>query len=210
MTACSRQCCRAGYQAGWWSWRRSWGTLLAILLLSLSLFPSSPDAAAADRRGAWPPLQALLVQPALAGPVDWQEVPAGPEGRQWWDAGSLRRDRNGTLSVLSRFQPAPEAGAADPDPALKAGAAASDPAIEASTGPPAPAARADASSPLAQRPQPLGTLYVMQLDCDQELYRDVSVNGLPRWRAPWQAAAGDSLTTATLRAACAAAPPPRG
>jgi hypothetical protein len=47
---------------------------------------------------------------AWAGPVDWQEVEASADGRQWWDAGSLRFDRQGRLSVLSRFQPA-----ADPD-----------------------------------------------------------------------------------------------
>jgi len=181
--------------------------MLAALLLLIGLLPLGPGAEAAVLSVSGSPLQALLVQPALAGPVDWQEVPAGPEGRQWWDAGSLRRDRNGTLSVLSRFQPAPEAGAADPEPAVNAGTADPEPAVEAT---PAQPARAEAAAPPTQRPQPLGTLYVMQLDCDQELYRDVSVNGLPRWRAPWQAAAGDSLTTATLRAACAAAPPPRG
>jgi hypothetical protein len=112
-----------------------------------------------------------LVAPAaaMAGPVDWQEVEAGPEGRQWWDAGSLRFDREGRLSVLSRFQPAPAADAAE-----------------------------DA------RP-PVGQLYVMQLDCDEELYRDTAVNGLPRWGATWQPAAGDNLTIRVLHAACAAA-----
>ena len=44
--------------------------------------------------------------PAWAGPVDWHEVAASSEGRQWWDAGSLRLSRGGNLSVLSRFQPA--------------------------------------------------------------------------------------------------------
>jgi hypothetical protein len=33
-------------------------------------------------------------------------VTATAEGRQWWDAGSLRLSRDGNLSVLSRFQPA--------------------------------------------------------------------------------------------------------
>jgi hypothetical protein len=47
-----------------------------------------------------------LPQAALAGPVDWHEVTATAEGRQWWDAGSLRLNRDGNLSVLSRFQPA--------------------------------------------------------------------------------------------------------
>ena len=116
-----------------------------------------------------------LAAPAAvwAGPVDWQEVEASPEGRQWWDSGSLRFDREGRLSVLSRFQPAAAADAAD-----------------------------DA------RP-PDGQLYVMQLDCDEELYRDTAVNGLPRWGATWQAAAGDNLTIRVLHAACDAARRPR-
>jgi hypothetical protein len=107
---------------------------------------------------------------AWAGPVSWKEVPATAEGRQWWDGGSLRLSRQGNLTVLSRFQPAP------------------------------PGAGAEGA---AERP-PASTLYVMELDCGQELYRDISVNGLPRFRAEWQAVAGDSLTTATLRAACRA------
>jgi hypothetical protein len=110
---------------------------------------------------------------AVAGPVDWQEVEAGPEGRQWWDAGSLRFDRDGRLSVLSRFQPA-----------------------------------AAADAPEDARP-PVGQLYVMQLDCDEELYRDTAVNGLPRWGATWQPAAGDNLTIRVLHAACDAARRPR-
>ena len=128
-----------------------------------------------DRVVAWLcclPLVAGLVAPpsAWAGPVDWHEVPATAEGRQWWDAGSLRLSRNGQLTVLSRFQPA------------------------------APALATDATS---SRPAS-GQLYVMELDCSQELYRDISVNGLPRFRAEWQAASGDALSTEVLRAACRA------
>ncbi|MEA5417264.1 hypothetical protein [Synechococcus sp. BA-132 BA5] len=126
------------------------GRLLVALLVLIALWLATPAA-------AW------------AGPVDWQEVEASAEGRQWWDAGSLRFDREGRLSVLSRFQPAAAADAAE-----------------------------DA------RP-PTGQLYVMQLDCDEELYRDTAVNGLPRWGATWQAAAGDNLTIRVLHAACAAA-----
>jgi len=48
-----------------------------------------------------------LPAPALAGPVDWHELPSTAEGHQWWDAGSLRVNRHGNLTVLSRFQPAP-------------------------------------------------------------------------------------------------------
>jgi hypothetical protein len=112
----------------------------------------------------------MSVAPAWAGPVSWREVPATAEGRQWWDAGSLRVSRQGRLTVLSRFQP------------------------------PAPPEGADAAG---GRP-PGGTLYVMELDCDQELYRDISVNGFPRFQAEWQAVAGDSLSRAVLRAACLA------
>lgn len=107
---------------------------------------------------------------AWAGPVEWREVPATAEGRQWWDGGSLRLSREGNLTVLSRFQPATPSGGAEGAP---------------------------------ERP-PASTLYVMELDCGQELYRDISVNGLPRFRADWQAVAGDSLTAETLRAACQA------
>jgi hypothetical protein len=117
-----------------------------------------------------PPLPSRWLTPAWAGPVDWHEVPATTEGRQWWDAGSLRIDRDGRLSVLSRFQPAPPA---------------SSEAEEAGRSGPA-------------------SLYVMQLDCDQALFRDVSVNGLPRFRSPWQAVADDALGGAVIREACAA------
>lgn len=105
----------------------------------------------------------LSPPPAAAAPVEWREVPAATEGRQWWDAGSLRVGRGGHLTVLSRFLPA--------------------------------------------EPEGRGSLYVMELDCEQELYRDISVNGMPRFGAEWQPAAGDDLTTATLRAACAAGVP---
>lgn len=120
----------------------------------------------------WPLMLALVLAPvpAWAGPVNWQEVPPTAEGRQWWDAGSLRLSRNGSLTVLSRFQPAA--------PAPEAGAATR---------------RAEASK-----------LYVMELDCDQELYRDISINGFPQFRAQWQAASGDALSTETIRAACTA------
>jgi hypothetical protein len=193
--------------------RRFWGTALGLVALISVLLPLGPanrglrplrDPAVASLQSPFALarlalVQPALVQPALAGPVDWREVEATPEGRQWWDAGSLRRDRRGQLSVLSRFQPAappPE----EPSPAAAATQAASA----------APAAQSPADSPARLEPRPqLGTLYVMELDCDQELYRDVSVNGIPRWGAPWQPAAGESLTMATLRAACAAAPPPQ-
>jgi hypothetical protein len=107
------------------------------------------------------------VQPAAAGRVDWHEVPATAEGRQWWDQGSLRISRDGNLSVLSRFQPASGAGE-DSD-----------------------------------RPR-LGDLYVMEIDCGQRLYRDTSVNGIPRFGASWSAAGDDALVMAVIRESCEA------
>jgi hypothetical protein len=107
------------------------------------------------------------VQAAVAGPVDWHEVPVTAEGRQWWDQGSLRRSRDGNLSVLSRFQPASET---DTD---------------------------------SDRPR-LGDLYVMEIDCGQRLYRDTSVNGIPRFGASWSAAGDDELVMAVIRESCEA------
>lgn len=107
---------------------------------------------------------------AIAAPVDWHEVPATAEGRQWWDAGSLRLDRDGRLSVLSRYRPAP----------------AQETEGEEATRPPA------------------ASLYVMQLDCEQQLFRDVSVNGLPRFRAEWQTVGDDELGASVIREACGA------
>ena len=46
------------------------------------------------------------VAPVLAGPVEWIEVPATEAGQQWWDRGSVRIDRDGYRTVLSRFTPA--------------------------------------------------------------------------------------------------------
>ena len=102
------------------------------------------------------------VAPVLAGPVEWIEVPATDAGQQWWDRGSVRIDRDGYRTVLSRFTPA----ATDDED------------------------------------QPSGELYVMQLDCSQELYRDKQVNGLPRFRAQWQPAGDDGLITSVIEAVC--------
>jgi len=127
--------------------------------------------------------------PVWAGPVAWQELAASAEGRQWWDSGSLRLSRKGNLTVLSRFQPAPK------------------PAPEAAAAPPAGAAAAATvgKDPGPQSPrQAPGILYVMELDCDQALYRDLAVNGLPRWGSPWQPAGTDDLVRRLLNEVCAA------
>ena len=106
-------------------------------------------------------LIAVLAAPAFAGPVDWREVPSTSEGQQWWDAGSVRRTKDGNLSVLSRYSLKTE----DDSPAL-------------------------------------GTLVVMEIDCDQSLYRDTQKNGLPRFRADWEAPADDDLITEVIAAVC--------
>ena len=106
-------------------------------------------------------MQTAVPQPVFAGPVDWREVPSTSEGQQWWDAGSVRRTREGNVSVLSRYSLKTE----DESPAL-------------------------------------GTLVVMEIDCDQSLYRDTQKNGLPRFRADWEAPAKDDLITEVINAVC--------
>ena len=103
--------------------------------------------------------------PALAGPVDWHEVPSTSEGRQWWDGGSLRRSRGGNVSVLSRFQPAVT----------------------------------------EEKSRPVSDLYVMEIACGEDLFRDTSINGLPQFGAEWQPAAGDNLISSMIAEVCAAA-----
>lgn len=133
---------------------------------------------------------------ALAGPVDWQELPATADGRQWWDAGSLRLTKSGNLSVLSRFQPAPEPS--DSEAATPPGAGGTTPG-DAGPG---------ASQPAAGSPRPRPSdLYVMEIDCDQLLFRDTSINGLPQWGSQWQPVGGDGLIEETVAAVCEAGGP---
>jgi len=113
---------------------------------------------------------------ALAGPVNWQEVPSTAEGRQWWDSGSLRATTTGNLSVLSRFQP--------PNPGDSK---------NGTTGESEP------------KPKRMADLYVMDIDCDQQLFRDTSINGIPQFKAEWLPAAGDNLISAVLEGSCTAA-----
>ena len=100
--------------------------------------------------------------PVWAGPVEWVEVPATEAGQQWWDRGSVRADRTGMRTVLSRFTPAVMEGES----------------------------------------QRRGSLYVMQIDCAQHLYRDKQVNGIPRFQADWQAAGSDDLIVSVIDAVC--------
>ncbi|MEY3736205.1 MAG: hypothetical protein RLZZ624_1264 [Cyanobacteriota bacterium] len=128
-----------------------------------------------------------LSQPLAAAPVQWKEVTATEDGRQWWDEGSLRINREGYLTVLSRFQPA----APSPDPAPEAGSAV-------------PSAGAPAEQGRVR--QPPSTLYVMEIDCDQALYRDRSINGFHQFSPEWQPVMADDLIGEVITQACAAAP----
>ena len=56
-----------------------------------------------------------------------------------------------------------------------------------------------------EQPRPLSDLYVMEIDCGQELFRDTSINGLPQFRAEWQPAAGDNLISSVIGEVCASA-----
>ncbi|MDA0718125.1 MAG: hypothetical protein O2839_07940 [Cyanobacteria bacterium] len=56
-----------------------------------------------------------------------------------------------------------------------------------------------------EQPRPLSDLYVMEIDCGQELFRDTSVNGLPQFRAEWQPASGDNLIGSVIGEVCAKA-----
>lgn len=47
-------------------------------------------------------------------------------------------------------------------------------------------------------------LYVMEIDCGQGLYRDTSVNGIPRFGGEWQATGSDALVDAVIAESCAA------
>ena len=47
----------------------------------------------------------LIPSAGWAAPVEWIEVPATEAGQQWWDRGSVRSDRDGMRTVLSRFTP---------------------------------------------------------------------------------------------------------
>ena len=113
---------------------------------------------------------------ALAGPVNWQEVPSTAEGRQWWDSGSLRATKTGNLSVLSRFQPR------NPGDSESGTTGESEP-----------------------KPKRMADLYVMDIDCDQQLFRDTSINGIPQFKAEWLPAAGDNLISAVIEGSCNAA-----
>lgn len=55
------------------------------------------------------------------------------------------------------------------------------------------------------KPRPVSDLYVMEIACGEDLFRDTSINGLPQFGAEWQPAAGDSLISSMIAEVCDAA-----
>ena len=55
------------------------------------------------------------------------------------------------------------------------------------------------------KPRPVSDLYVMDIACGEDLFRDTSINGLPQFGAEWQPAAGDSLISSMIAEVCDAA-----
>lgn len=124
--------------------------------------------------------------PAWAGPVEWHEVAASGEGRQWWDSGSLRTNKSGNVTVLSRYQ-------------------SIDQSIDSSQSPGQPNG---AQGQAPKQPNRSRTdLYVMEIDCGQRIYRDTSINGIPQFNGTWLPSGGDKLIDGVVSEACAAAAP---
>jgi hypothetical protein len=164
--------------------------------------------------------------PAWAGPVEWHEVAATSEGRQWWDSGSLRINKSGNLTLLSRYQSNPQSTAqsapqltAQPtpqsiaQPTTKSTAQQTAQSIETSlsielanvghdqtTKQPNKIQAQAAKQPTRARTD----LYVMEIDCGQRIYRDTSINGIPQINATWLPSGGDQLIDTVLSEACSA------
>ena len=132
--------------------------------------------------------------PAWAGPVEWHEVAASGEGRQWWDSGSLRTNKSGNITVLSRYQSIDQSI----DQLI-------DQSIDSSQSPGQPNG---AQGQVAKQPNRTRTdLYVMEIDCGQRIYRDTSINGIPQFNGTWLPSGGDKLIDSVVSEVCGAAGP---
>lgn len=140
--------------------------------------------------------------PAWAGPVEWHEVAATNEGRQWWDSGSLRINKSGNLTLLSRYQSTPQLA-----PQSTVQSTESVALIEPSNESQIQSTkqrdkRQDQATKQSNRTRT--DLYVMEIDCSQRIYRDTSINGIPQFNATWLPSGGDQLIDAVLSEACSA------
>jgi hypothetical protein len=164
--------------------------------------------------------------PAWAGPVEWHEVAATSEGRQWWDSGSLRTNKNGNLTLLSRYQSIPQstpqsAPQSTAQPATRSIAQSTAQLITQSTAQsiepgqsiePSNSGQDPANKQpnkfqdqaIKQSPRARTDLYVMEIDCGQRIFRDTSINGIPQFNANWLPSGGDELIDAVLSEACSA------
>lgn len=164
--------------------------------------------------------------PAWAGPVEWHEVAATSEGRQWWDSGSLRTNKSGNLTLLSRYQSIPQSApqsttqpttqpTAQPtaqsiaQPTTQSIAQSIEPgqSIERSNESQDPANKQPnrfQDQAIKQSPRARTDLYVMEIDCGQRIFRDTSINGIPQFNANWLPSGGDELIDAVLSEACSA------
>ncbi len=160
--------------------------------------------------------------PAWAGPVEWHEVAATSEGRQWWDSGSLRTNKNGNLTLLSRYQSIPQTAPQSTtqptaqstaqsiaQPTTQSIAQSIEPgqSIERSNESQDPANKQPnkfQDQAIKQSPRARTDLYVMEIDCGQRIFRDTSINGIPQFNANWLPSGGDELIDAVLSEACSA------
>ena len=156
--------------------------------------------------------------PAWAGPVEWHEVAATSEGRQWWDSGSLRTNKSGNLTLLSRYQSTPQPTPQptvqlDPQPTAQPNSQSTTQLTEQSqsielsnTGQGLATKQPNKVQGQANKQPTRGRtdLYVMEIDCSQRIYRDTSINGIPQFNATWLPSGGDQLIDAVLSEACSA------
>ena len=156
--------------------------------------------------------------PAWAGPVEWHEVAATSEGRQWWDSGSLRTNKSGNLTLLSRYQSTPQPTPQptvqlDPQPTAQPNSQSTTQLTEQSqsielsnTGQGRATKQPNKIQGQANKQPTRGRtdLYVMEIDCSQRIYRDTSINGIPQFNATWLPSGGDQLIDAVLSEACSA------
>jgi hypothetical protein len=158
--------------------------------------------------------------------VEWHEVAATSEGRQWWDSGSLRTNKSGNLTLLSRYQLIPQstpqsAPQSTAQPATRSIAQSTAQLITQSTAQsiepgqsiePSNSGQDPANKQpnkfqdqaTNQSPRARTDLYVMEIDCGQRIYRDTSINGIPQFNANWLPSGGDQLIDAVLSEACSA------
>jgi CheY-like chemotaxis protein len=139
------------------------------------------------------------------GMDDYVSKPVKPDLLQ----AALDRAATDIQSVPDPLGTQPEP-AAEPNPvgSTLAETAPAPATIAAASAAPAPGSTLGLEEPGAtqqRRPrQPNSELYVSEIDCDQALMRDTSINGIPQWRASWQPVAGDGLMEEVVQAVCEA------